>query len=572
MSVPGTKLQALLALLAVSVPHPVSDGRLIAEVWGDDRLANPNNSLQAQIVNLRRILGREVVVRRGAGYALVIDPDDVDALRFERLVDRSRQLAREGDQRSAAQGFQAAISLVRGPPLGDLADFGFARDVATRLDELLLAAHEGLAEAGLAQGRHADLVVPLETLVGEHPFRERFHRAADPRAVSMWTTVRHALRAYGRACDLLVESRARRGARAGAARPLAGGALPRSGAGGADRAGRAVASPASRLAPDGVLRFVGRDHELARLLADLDEHALDGRVRIALLAGEAGIGKTRLAEQLCREAVGRGMGIARGRCYRGRSVAAAMLPWTQVVGSLVLDTDADVVIRALGRGAADLGRMMPDLHDLVPEVALTPPADPESERFRFCESLTRFLQRLAETRPLLVVLEDLHWADAPSLEALSFLAGTVLDARLLVVATYRNVGAPTSGPLAETVADLAGQPAVRCVDLLGLDRAAVREMLDAAGVQHDEELLRALHRRTQGNPFFVVETLKLRSAEGLVDVSSIPSGAVRGHPPEDRAAARADARRDRRRVGRRIGVRRGRSGGDLDGRRSTHPA
>ena len=162
VAVPGVKLQALLALLAVSAPHPVSDGRLIEEVWGDDRLSNPINSLQAQVVNLRRILGREVVARRGTGYALVVDPDDVDALRFERLVDRSRELARDGDVRSAAQGFQTAISLVRGPPLGDLLDFVFAREAAARLEELLLAAHEELAEACLALGRHAEVVVPLE--------------------------------------------------------------------------------------------------------------------------------------------------------------------------------------------------------------------------------------------------------------------------------------------------------------------------------------------------------------------------------------------------------------------------
>ena len=101
--VPGLKMQALLALLALSAPGPVTDDRLIDEIWGDERLSNPSNSLHSQVAMLRRAVGRDAVVRTGLGYTLAVDPDDVDATRFASLIERARGFARDGDVRSAAR-------------------------------------------------------------------------------------------------------------------------------------------------------------------------------------------------------------------------------------------------------------------------------------------------------------------------------------------------------------------------------------------------------------------------------------------------------------------------------------
>ena len=98
----GTKLQSLVALLALAVPHPVADGRLVDELWGDAQPARAANALQALVSHLRRLLGRSEVVRRGSGYALAIDPDEVDAIRLERLVRRAREESRRGAHGSAA--------------------------------------------------------------------------------------------------------------------------------------------------------------------------------------------------------------------------------------------------------------------------------------------------------------------------------------------------------------------------------------------------------------------------------------------------------------------------------------
>ena len=128
--VAGIKQQSLLAMLALATPHAVSDDHLIDELWGDEQPANPANALQALVSQLRRLLGRDVVGRVGAGYVLRLDADDVDVTRLERLVEEGREAAARGDRPDAVERFRDAVALVRGPPLGDLADAWFARDAA----------------------------------------------------------------------------------------------------------------------------------------------------------------------------------------------------------------------------------------------------------------------------------------------------------------------------------------------------------------------------------------------------------------------------------------------------------
>ncbi len=115
----GTKLQSVLALLALAAPHPVPDGRLVEELWGDAQPANAANALQALVSHLRRVLGPGVIVRQGYGYALAIDPDQVDAIRIERLVRQGREESARGEHAAAVQRFRAALDLVRGEPFAE---------------------------------------------------------------------------------------------------------------------------------------------------------------------------------------------------------------------------------------------------------------------------------------------------------------------------------------------------------------------------------------------------------------------------------------------------------------------
>jgi DNA-binding SARP family transcriptional activator len=528
----GAKLKAIVALLALGAPHPVSHERLIEEIWADDPPANPANALQAQISTLRRLLGRDAVERRGPGYVLAVGPDDVDTIRLERLIRAGREAAAngngsgdgdgngDGDPHASAQHFHSALALVRGPALDDLADFRFARDAATRLDELVFDAHEGLMDARLAIGAHAEVVAALTGLVRAHPLRERFHAQL---ILALYRCGRQAdaLRAYRDARAVLVEEL---GVDPGPElQALEGAILAHDPALDARVAVRATtaARPADPFpATPGRLPLVGRPDELDGLRLDLDA-ARAGHGRVTLLGGEPGIGKTRLVEEAAAEAATLGLTVVWGRCYEGRG-APAFWPWIQIVNGLLAAFDHETLVAALGSGGADLAQIVPDVKELIADYQAPPPLDPASAQFRLSQAVSGFVRRLAATRPLLLVVDDLHWADAPSLELLTFLASEIDDVAALVLGTYRNIDPLLGGALAEALVHLGRRPVMRRLDLDGLDVGGLGELLAAAGTRPDDDLLTIVHRRTQGNPFFVTELLRLLPDDGTApDVHTV---------------------------------------------------
>ncbi len=169
----GTKQRALLALLALHRGEPVSADRLIDTLWDDGQAANPANALQAQIGQLRRVLGPAAIVTTEAGYALAIGPGDVDVIRFEQLVAKGRRLSEAGEAALASAALGEALGLRRGEPLAEFAYAGFADAERAHLDELALVAVEARAAADLDLGRHADVAAELDAACRQHPLRER---------------------------------------------------------------------------------------------------------------------------------------------------------------------------------------------------------------------------------------------------------------------------------------------------------------------------------------------------------------------------------------------------------------
>jgi DNA-binding SARP family transcriptional activator len=173
LTVTGTKQRALLASLLLRPNEPVPADRLVDALWGDEPPDGAVNALQYHVSQLRKFLGGERIVTRAPGYLVRLEPDELDLLRFARLVEAAGNTAPE----RAAAVLRDALALWRGPPLADLAGEAFADAEIRRLEELRLAALEQRVEADVALGRAAQLVPELEALVHEHPFRERLAAA-----------------------------------------------------------------------------------------------------------------------------------------------------------------------------------------------------------------------------------------------------------------------------------------------------------------------------------------------------------------------------------------------------------
>ena len=513
MPIAGSKLKAIVALLALGSPHPVAAERLIDNVWEEDLPANPANSLHAQLSNLRRLLGRDAIERRGQGYLMAVGPDDVDAIRLERLVRAGREAGSAGDPGAAARRYADALSLVRGPILSDISEFRFAREAAIRLGELVSSAHEGVVDGRLGTGEHAAVVAELTALVQAHPLHERFHAQL---IIALYRCGRQAdaLHAFQHARRVLLEEL---GVEPGSElRALEIAILNQDPV--LDAPAIATSAPPARdesswatpaIAP-GRPPLVGRAGDVTALRADLASMR-SGRGRLALVGGEPGVGKTRLAEEIATEAAELGATVVWGRCYEGRG-APAFWPWVQIISDLLDRFDHAAVTDALGTTAADLAQVIPAVKEFVPDFAPPPPVDPESARFRLGQAMTTTLRRLARLRSLVVVLDDVHWADPASLEVLAILADALDDVPILAVATFRSVDPTLGAPLADALVQLSRRSTTRRHNLSGLDVTSLARLADNTGFQLDDVVLDAIHRRTDGNPFFVLELLRDRPA------------------------------------------------------------
>ena len=261
--------------------------------------------------------------------------------------------------------------------------------------------------------------------------------------------------------------------------------------------------------------FIGRDRELAELVAGLQD-AIEGRGGVLLIIGEAGIGKTAVAEQLTSHSVERGALVLRGRCWEGAG-APPYWPWAQIVRTLAGEHDDETVRSFASSGSGQITLLVPDLAARLGEstdrVSLI---ESDAGRFYLFEAVARFLRNASTVRPLVIVLDDLHAVDHPSLLLLRFLARDVRSTRMLMVATYRETDAAGSAETEDVLAALAregfgaqppepGPRRGRASRGTGLGERAV-----AGEREHD---LRS-HR---GNPLFVRKVTRLVATQDHLD-------------------------------------------------------
>jgi tetratricopeptide (TPR) repeat protein len=271
---------------------------------------------------------------------------------------------------------------------------------------------------------------------------------------------------------------------------------------------------------DGVF---GRRTELALLQRSFDELRA-GRGQVVLFAGEPGIGKTRLAETLAHVAELHGTTVLWAHCHEVER-APAFWPWLQIVRGSLKSSLPEHLTADLGVGAGPIAQVVPDIRALLPETPVPPELDPDQARFRFFESVTTYLGRLSERRPLVLIIDDLHWADRSSLMLLEFLGDEIAAQRIMLVGTYRDAEAAGNDALVRAIERLNRSRATHRVTLIGLEPQDAAEYgAFIAGRPLPETLVTTIYQRTDGNPFFLREVVQLLAEEGRVSEQGEPSG------------------------------------------------
>ncbi|MCA1846044.1 MAG: AAA family ATPase, partial [Actinobacteria bacterium] len=255
--------------------------------------------------------------------------------------------------------------------------------------------------------------------------------------------------------------------------------------------------------------FVGRDAELEQL-QQLWKEASAGERRVALLAGEPGVGKTRLGAELAIRVHEEGGVVLVGRC--DEDLGVPYQPFVEALRHFVDHTPPPDLRERLGRYGGELARLVPELSKRAPDLPPPLQSDPETERYRLFDAVAAWLSAASSEDPILLVLDDLQWAAKPTLLLLRHVVRASEPARLLILGTYRDTELTHDHPLVELVADLRRDGGLERLPLSGLDDLAVAAIVEqAAGHvldEHGAALARAIYQETEGNPFFVREVLR----------------------------------------------------------------
>jgi predicted ATPase/DNA-binding SARP family transcriptional activator len=509
----GYRQRVLVGLLLVHANEVVSAERIIDVLWAEAPPPTARKALQVNVSRLRKLLGAGLLETGTPGYFIRVQDGELDAQRFEKLFEQGKQALITGDPAHAAAILRKALALWRGPALADVIDEPFAQAEAGRLEELQLSCLEERIEADLALGRHADVVGELEVLANRHPYRERLSTRL---IVALYRSGRQAeaLEVYRRSRERLVDDL---GIEPGTElRSLASRVLNQD-------PSLEWTAPTARSAevtePTGT--FIGRKRELADLWHGLDD-IQRSHGSLFLISGEPGIGKTALIEQFAARVAERDARVLSGRCWESGG-APPYWPWIQCLRVLVGESEPGRLASQLGPGAADLAEIVPEMRDLANDLPRPQSADAEGQRFRLFDTVSTLLREAARTKPIVLILEDMHAADTSSLLLLQFVARTLSDARVQVIATTRSSDRAATYSFAGTLAELARAQRFRHIRLGGLSRAEVADLVAVTcEVVPDDALIDNIYGRTDGHPFFVSELVRLLPT--TTDLSVLPQG------------------------------------------------
>jgi DNA-binding SARP family transcriptional activator/tetratricopeptide (TPR) repeat protein len=529
-ALPGRQGRLLLAYLLLNRDRGCPRAELIDLLWPEQPPAAADTALSSLLSKLRRAVGPDVIVGRSELRLVAPGPVEVDVESAAAAAVRAATASQAGDWATAAACAEEALSV-------DLVGFlpgaqvRWAIEQRRELESVRLRARETQAEAALRLGHLNAAEHAIRAVITVAPFRESAHRLLMEIHEAAGNPA-EALRAYD---DLRLLLREELGTSPGAsamavhARVLRGDPAP--------PPPRRTAAPPPPAAPptydwpaplESALdrhALVGRGEELA-VLTHCWNQAAAGQRRLVLLAGDAGIGKTRAAAELAQRAHGDGATVLYGRF--DEQTLAPYQPLVELVRGWSGGAALDVLRDHLGVRAGELAMLLPELGPAAapaPTAALYG-ADADAQRLRFFDAVAGLLALIAADAPLVVVLDDLHWADRPTLQLVRYLLRSPQPRRMLLLGTYRDAEVEASHPLHELLADVRRDGMLERVPLSGLEPAEVAELVRALGAEAPPEFVAALHSETEGNPFFIEEVVRHLAASGTVSLADagVPEG------------------------------------------------
>jgi DNA-binding SARP family transcriptional activator/tetratricopeptide (TPR) repeat protein len=522
-ALPGRQGRLLFAYLVLNRDRDCGRAELIDLLWPERPPAAADSALSALLSKLRRALGDGALTGRSELRLVPPAPIEVD-------VEVAAAVAAEAEAAIDAQDWATAAASAREVLAVDLQTFlpdcegPWVAECRRELDTVRVRALEVLAEAGLRQGGRelGTAEQAARAAVAAMPFREsahcllmEVHEAAGNPA--------EALRVFE---ELRILLRDELGTTPGAAamavheRLLRGEAPTPRAVEPVDQKIPAVAWPAPLAAALGRHELIGRGREL-ELLAQCWDQAVGGARQLVLLSGDAGIGKTRLAAELGRRAHDDGALVLYGRF--DEEAVAPYQPVVEMVRGWSSGASLHPLRDCLGVRAADLGILFAELGPPPPDND----TDPDGRRLRFFDAVAALLGEAGAQGPLVLVFDDLHWADRPTLQLLRHLVRSPQPRQAMLLGTYREAELEPGHPLLELIADVRREGTLQQLELAGLDECEVAQLVTALGVPSAERsFVHALHGETEGNPFFIEEVVRHLRGSGLRGVVSLTDAGV----------------------------------------------
>jgi DNA-binding SARP family transcriptional activator len=543
----GRQVRLLLAYLVINRDRRVGREELIGAVWPETAPRSQDAALRTLLSRLRSVAGADVLVGRDELTLALPEPAWIDLEAAAAELEGAGEALERGDPRTAWAHAQIPLNIA-GRGLLPGAQAPWLEPLRRDLTQVRLQALEIVGRAGLELGgsQLSSVERAGRTLIESEPYRE-----------SGYGLLMEALRRQGNVAEgLLVFERLRGLLRdelgttpspetiavhARLLRPRdSDPADPAPPSGSVSRAPASVAESQDDDAParesieaplelmalsSGTL--VGRGSQLE----ELERWWLGtGRERALLLTGEAGMGKSRLLAEQARRVHQTGAIVLAGRAPEESVVP--FQPFLEAIGHYAHNADERALEAALRGWGPELARLVPEIGRRLPEFESSPAGDPQTDRYRLFEAVVTLLGAIAASEPLLLVLDDLHWADSPTLQLLRHLTRSPLAARVKILGAYR-LGEPLPAALESAVAELSRDGLLRTLEVGGLPESEATELVTLrAGGTPPQGLMRALYAETDGSPLFLQELVRHLVDSGVTPDQAGPGELARVGLPE----------------------------------------